>query len=310
MYKYLFLAVAGVIFFFGPEAATAFDKDGCLTCHQYPGLVKQEKADEFKVLHIDEEKYALSAHGKVSCRSCHTKIQAVPHTGITEVNCTTECHSKERAKIAAMKDDLGRFHEDEKFFITGLQNDSSCGTCHSMYPHSENRKVRAFLNMHTIYVVCEVCHLDRSSFDRVIYEWKSPEGVKFEGKPYATFYNRETGKVERHQDMISRITVYSVVRGEKRSVLRIMDNREAFEFLKAVEEMSPEEKKKELKVFHKDIAKKKVSATCNECHSAKSLLDYNKLGFSPKRTIDLKFLNIKSLITKYDTFYMPNLFGN
>jgi hypothetical protein len=110
--------------------------------------------------------------------------------------------------------------------------------------------------------------------------------------------------------MISRITVYSVVRGEKRSVLRIMDNKEAFGFLEAVEGMSTEEKEKELKVFHKDIAKREVSATCNECHSAKSILDYNKLGFAPKRIIDLKFLNIKSLVTKYDTFYMPNLFGN
>jgi len=41
----------------GTSNSFGLDEDGCLTCHQYPGLVRLEKADGIKVLHIDEKKY-------------------------------------------------------------------------------------------------------------------------------------------------------------------------------------------------------------------------------------------------------------
>ena len=76
----------------------AIDEGGCLTCHQYPGLVRHEKQDGFKVLHIDEAKYSASPHGKIDCRKCHTEIAKVPHTGVTQVDCNTTCHLEEKNK--------------------------------------------------------------------------------------------------------------------------------------------------------------------------------------------------------------------
>jgi len=37
-------------------------------------------------------------------------------------------------------------------------------------------------------------------------------------------------------------------------------------------------------------------------------LDFKKLGFSKKRAVDLQELNIRGMMTKYKTFYLPNLF--
>jgi hypothetical protein len=310
MKKCLFLLITGFIFLNTSGISSAFDKDGCLTCHQYPGLIKQETPVKFKLLHIDEDIYAASLHGKIDCKDCHIQITEIPHNGKTEVGCTTSCHFKDREKINAMKPELSKFHESEKFLISGLQNDSTCGTCHALYPHSKNAKVRAFLNMHTTYVVCEVCHLDKSNIDKVVYEWRTPEDVKFKGKPYAAFYNQKTGMVERRAGQMSRLTVLFVLRDEKRSVMNIMDNKEAIEFLQKEGDMSSKERDKELRFFHKDIAKKDVSVACNECHSSKSVLDYARLGFSAKRANDLRYMNIKGLVTKYETFVLPNLFGN
>lgn len=52
-----------------------------------------------------------------------------------------------------------------------------------------------------------------------------------------------------------------------------------------------------------------ISAACDECHSQNGILDFQKLGFSERKANDLRYLNIKGLVTKYDTFYIPNLFG-
>jgi hypothetical protein len=73
--------------------------------------------------------------------------------------------------------------------------------------------------------------------------------------------------------------------------------------------MTPQEKKKQLKYFHRDIEKEEVNLACNECHSPEGILDFERLGFDPKRTKDLQYMNLKSLVTKYDVFYLPNLFG-
>ncbi|HDK17151.1 MAG TPA: hypothetical protein ENG75_04335 [Nitrospirae bacterium] len=67
------------------------------------------------------------------------------------------------------------------------------------------------------------------------------------------------------------------------------------------------EKDKELEYFHKDIAKKEISIACSECHSLDGIMDYEKLGFDEKKARQLKTINIKGLITKYDIFYLPQM---
>lgn len=51
----IILFITGMSFIFNyPAPSYAMDRGGCLTCHRYPGLVKYEKPDKFKVLHITE----------------------------------------------------------------------------------------------------------------------------------------------------------------------------------------------------------------------------------------------------------------
>ncbi len=130
----------------------AVDKGGCLICHRYPGLVRLEKTGEFKVLHIDEEKHLASPHGKVDCRKCHSQVVEIPHTGNTNVECTTTCHFDDKEKIMAMNSSLSAYHKSEKFAITSLEDKSSCRVCHPLYPHSKNNKVRGipFINISSI----------------------------------------------------------------------------------------------------------------------------------------------------------------
>jgi hypothetical protein len=327
-----FMSVA--LFLVLADTCLAVDTKGCLTCHRYPGLVKYEQPDSVMVLHIDEEKHLNSSHGRVDCVDCHPSVASIPHTGELAINCTNGCHVEDKAEIDAIAPSSYKtFHENEKFVITRLDDKTSCRVCHPLYPHSTNKKVRALVNMHTGFMLCEVCHLKKEAQPSFTFDWKEPEFFEFTGKPYGKHEKRipvETGETEAFISrmlkvftseetsqgspetadyFITRIAVFSGDNGDgKRLFINTEDCSKAEDYLNKEKQLGEEEKKKELEYFHRDIAKKEISVACNECHSSNGIMDFRLLGFNEHRSKDLKHLNIKGLVTKYDTFYIPNLF--
>ena len=328
-----FLLISVTFIFDNPAPSHAMDRGGCLTCHRYPGLVKFEKPDKYKVLHIDEDKYLLSSHAKTECRECHPKTVQIPHTNVTEVECTAKCHSNDKEKIDTIdRSYLTNFHKEQRFAITRLDDETSCRVCHPLYPHSEHNKVRALLNMHTGFMLCEVCHIKDRGQANLLYDWKKPEEFEFTGEPYGTHEKKEVNAQERADSVvsrmlkildeekesaktghikhfISRIAVYRTEDGKNKLFINTEDNQKAAGFLKKEKKLSKADREKELIFFHSHIAKKEISVACDECHSPKGIIDFEKLGFSANKAKDLQYLNIKGLVTKYDTFYIPNLFG-
>ena len=313
MKKLLFLALlvtAGSPLGFAAKDCLALDEGGCLTCHQYPGLVRHEKSDGFTVLHIDEEKFFHTAHGKFRCTQCHTTVAKVPHTGESRVDCTTECHQGHNGKILPPNYPVSDFHKKEQSYIVRLEDPSSCRVCHPLYPHRDNQVVRALLNMHTGFMLCEVCHIKRGKFKNITYEWHDTENADFSGKPFGTYYNPHTREAQPSEHFISRLAAYAAEKGKMRALMNTWDTAKAGEFMLQEKDLNPADKKKEFAYFHRDIEKKEISVACDECHSSHSILDFDKLGFDEKEANHLIYLNIKGLVTKYKVFYFPHLFGN
>ena len=288
----------------------AMDPEGCLTCHQYPGLAKLTEVGTISILHIDESKYTRSAHGKIACRKCHTGIEQIPHTGQLQVDCTTECHRTEKDRRLIARYPLEGFHRKEQSAITALQDRSSCRACHPLYPHRENKMVRALLNLHTGFMVCEVCHLNRAKFPGSFLDWNGAEIADFSGEPVGTFYNPNLKKAHKSEHFISRISVFRSESGNKKSLVNTRDLEKAREYMRVESGLEATVKKERLDFFHRDINRKQISVACDECHSNHSILDFQKLGFDQKTTNNLVNLNIKGLVTKYKTFYFPKLFEN
>jgi hypothetical protein len=312
MKKYPFLIWGifwGCLFTGGVPDCLALDEGGCLTCHQYPGLVRLEKNDGFRVLHIDEAKYAASAHGKIDCRKCHTQIHKVPHTGVTAVDCTTHCHLKGKEKEQVKNVSLKFFHDREQSFIMHLDDETSCRVCHPLYPHSENKWVRALLNMHTGFMLCEVCHIKKENFPEFAYDWKGTENAFFSGEPFGRYYNPKTKTAHKSNHFISRIAIFVKNNGQKQLTINSGDTRKANEYLLKEKNLTADQKAKSMDYFHRHIAKKQISVACDECHSAHSILDFKQLGFDEIKIDHLITLDIKGLVTKYKTFYFPELLG-
>ncbi len=308
LYRAIWIVSAALLLLFGGAGRSfAMDKDGCLTCHQYPGLARSVTSKEIKVFHIDEERYMKSPHGKLQCTQCHTTIHKVPHVGETAVTCTGECHQSEedRKKVAAF--DLKTMHSQEQSYITRLEDGSSCRVCHLLYPHHSSELARSFINMHVSFMTCEVCHIDRGKYPSLEYDWTSSETADFAGKPFGARFNPKLDDASGSTHFISRIAVFSVENGEKKPMLNTWDTQKATDYLAEEAKLTPAEKEAQLRYFHRDIHKTGISVTCNECHSKDSILDYRKLGFSEKRAADLVNINIKGLVTKYKVFYLPEM---
>ena len=307
-YRAVFLLSVLVLWLIlGRSAGLAIDKSGCLTCHQYPGLVRPEKPDGFKVFHIDALRYSRSPHGKTDCRQCHTTVHKVPHVGATTVTCSNGCHRSEKDKKRISNYDLKTLHAKEKSYITKLADGSSCRVCHHLYPHRQNKLARAFINMHIGFMICETCHIKREKFKALQYDWTSSEAADFAGRPFGTRFNPNLSGVSESSHFISRIAVFAEVNGQKKLMLNTWDTNQAEAYLAEEKRLTPAERDARLQHFHADIHKRKISLTCGECHSQNGILDFKALGFSEKKATDLIYLNIKGLVTKYKIFYFPEM---
>ena len=181
-----------------------------------------------------------------------------------------------------------------------------CYICHSDYPHSKNKKVRAMLNMHTQFFVCETCHIETKEGVDVVYKWYNPYTPNPQGPFFGTSYDPETGNLSEVSDNFSKITPYFVKGDKLESAIQIQDSALAQDYAKVKDKLTPEQRDNVKKKFHVNIKAK--GHECKECHARKGILELKKLGFTPNRTVDIEQLNITGLVTKYEKFYIPNLF--
>jgi len=183
-----------------------------------------------------------------------------------------------------------------------------CYICHSDYPHSKKKKVRSLLNMHTQYFVCETCHIKEKEGTTIIYKWYSPLDANPKGPFFGTSYDPETGNLVEVEDLITRIAPYFKNKDQDKleSAIQIQEAPLAQDYMKVRDKLTPEQRESVKVKFHVNIRPK--GHECQICHTQESILNYKVMGFSENRIVDLEQLNIKGMITKYEEFYLPNLF--
>jgi len=181
-----------------------------------------------------------------------------------------------------------------------------CFICHSKLPHSKTKKIRSMLNMHTNFFACETCHLQIKEGEQIAYKWYSPMEKNPKGPFFGTSYDPESGELIHVNDHFSKIAPFYSVGEKLEPTLHMQQGDMARDYVRVRDKLSPEQREGITKKFHTDIRPK--GPECQTCHSSKGILDFKKLGFSEKRMADLQNLSIKGMITKYDEFYLPDLF--
>ncbi len=72
----------------------------------------------------------------------------------------TEHHADDAEADHLMRGPLAHFHKIPDWYIPDSTNSCTVAGCHSALPHAERIETRAFLNMHTTFVDCQVCHVE------------------------------------------------------------------------------------------------------------------------------------------------------
>lgn len=282
----------------------------CMDCHQYPGLARQTKSGKLKLLHIDAKRYRASSHGDLSCRDCHRDVDNIPHTGANKIDCQSRCHQSPKEQRRLKKTPRRGFHKKEQSAIVALEDHTSCKVCHAIYPHQSKPAVRAFLNMHTGYLFCEVCHLDRSKFDIVNYDWVTTDKVRFRGVPFTTRYLPAQKRSTKPASGLPRIAPFVHRTGEvSLPLINTWDTTDAQTVWAARKQLGKSKLQKKIRYYHRDMVKMNYLSICGKCHAKEGLLDFRALGFSKKNAESLKSMPISNIIKDYDVFYLPKMKG-
>jgi hypothetical protein len=176
---------------------------------------------------------------------------------------------------------------------------SLCIKCHGDLPHGNSPHVRAFLNMHNLYLACETCHVRTD---------------KNEGKLHYYWYNRSTGQTIASPDIGDKqidsmgikltpcVTCDGVPTVEQIESERIL----AENLMTRISDktLSGDDKKEIVQKIHERISKQPV--VCSECHNRKNpFLNLSEIGYPDHRIKAIANDQITKLVTEYKDFHTP-----
>ncbi len=187
------------------------------------------------------------------------------------------------------------FHKTQK--TAAFDSNNLCISCHGDIPHDKKKETRAFLNMHSFFMACEVCHIR----------------LKPEIKTNFVWYDKVTGKEYEKIDIdfSSENTSFKLM-PVKMDGTRFYDTEQMVifvaEFKSKVGEMTSSEKNAALETVHKPMTALEDSVRCDECHKSDTgatYLPFKGLGYPERRVRQLVGNEFVGMTGKYKKFYLP-----
>lgn len=192
------------------------------------------------------------------------------------------------SKISSHPKNIGRGYESDKW--------SFCIKCHGPAPHSRTPKERDFLNMHSLFMSCYVCHIrEQDGMASTCFGWmdlasgllcsnpKMDKGVWGEYGAKIVPLNSEKSP--------------QPVKLEEEEAL-------AVKLHKGMEKLSDHQKAIDNKFIHRRCVEMPVH--CIDCHNFENaFLPYATLGYTAERATFLMSAEVADFAKYYETFYVP-----
>ena len=148
-------------------------------CHKYPGLGRIENSgndpakQSKRLFYINNDLFESTYHGKIRCKSCHTGVDKIPHTGAPAVDCATDCHimdpssKKSFSHKKIVSDFNNSAHGKQGSQIKDKRDLPVCKDCHNNKTyHADIEKMMG--SDHQV-MVCKECH-ESKEFVKRFYE--------------------------------------------------------------------------------------------------------------------------------------------
>ena len=191
----------------------------------------------------------------------------------------------------------GHFHHVGRRYQPDKWN--FCVECHTSTPHSRAPQQRAFLNMHNLFISCQVCHVqEEEGVAPTRFGWVDITDGKLCANP-----SMEEGVWGEYGAKI----VPLKGNGEDLRIASLDEEEKiAAKFRRQMDDLNDLQKAAVNKRIHRRCVEAPVR--CGDCHnSEKAFLPYTDLGYSAERSSFLISAEVVDLVARYETFYIPNL---
>jgi hypothetical protein len=191
----------------------------------------------------------------------------------------------------------GHFHHIGRWYQSDKWN--FCVKCHGQTPHSRTPQLRAFLNMHNLFISCQVCHVrEQDDIKLTRFGWADMTDGKI--CPIPEMADHPWGEYD------AKIVPLSGPEDHPRPLTLEEEEVFAKEFLKRRDTLGDQQKVIANKFIHRRCVETPVR--CTDCHDTKNMfLPYTELGYSSERAEFLVSTEVVDLVRRYETFYIPNL---
>jgi hypothetical protein len=186
---------------------------------------------------------------------------------------------------------IGRWYEADKY--------NFCIKCHGQTPHSSNPQVRAFLNMHNLFISCQVCHVrETKDVAPTRFAWsRITDGLLCSSPDMSKDLWGEYG---------AKIVPLKGDEQDPRPVTFEEEEAFAVQYFKQRDKLTDQQKVLAHGFIHRRCVESPVR--CSDCHtSQKAFLPYVSLGYAPERAGFLMSAEVAELVRRYETFHLPNL---
>ncbi len=173
--------------------------------------------------------------------------------------------------------------------------DDVCSKCHTYAAHVKNPKYAPFYNAHSTFMSCNTCHFRGAN---VSYEWAKIKDGKVKILKNGDFYGLRYIKLGNN-------VVLSGGDNDAR-IVPVVNGKPIDIPFKGNEKLMSDSKAEAS--MHNALSDKPL--TCDDCHKPNGVIDFKKLGFSPKRVKDLENNPVVKGLKQYKVIHFPNFIYN
>jgi hypothetical protein len=191
----------------------------------------------------------------------------------------------------------GHFHHVGRWYEPDHTN--FCIDCHGAIPHSRSPKVRAFLNMHNLFIACQTCHVRDAEETRVThFGWL--DLTTGQPCPAPTMHPGVWGEYG------AKIIPMQGPSDDGKPIRLAEEETLAQQIQENGAPLDDSQKVKANKFIHRRCAETPVG--CIDCHNTQeTYLPYRDLGYSRERSDFLISAEVADLVARYEVFHLPNL---
>ncbi len=226
-------------------------------------------------------------------------MQARGYVTSTETRHVKDAKKSKPAQVK--KYQLEHFHNLDDAVIGGIQYKSDCVLCHGSFAHVTNVKVRAFMNAHSWFIQCEVCHAepktDEKTFMYSFFDNETNEPVTELKKSSAGGLGTYTARIavaKKENDTLVHQGVYS----GKDFIEKYLKQKVSINFGEIDQGPAMQE-------VHSILSEDALE--CDGCHSEEGRIDFQQITYSEEAADHLKSLDVGSMVTTYEEFHFPSL---